>query len=961
MLILHRTATHINKKLKTGESMKKMKQVIVWQKDSARKTCNDCNLLFTIRRRRHHCRRCGLLFCKKCSGEKFRLDTYMSPFGIVKNRKDEKLRVCDRCFIAVVKSDDNREFNIRARRRSATLEKAQEFLNNPTPQTYTFSVNDNDDVSELRNTASTDDSLNFSFTSSSELLHDDSDDERDFQVTTLGSFVEEEVSENVSEGEKISDSVLSSSLSQLCNIDKPTKRTVKSISKHLLEQQKSQCRSNEILLENNIAELKKEIAQLEKLIHRKQGKGRASRSNSGNSNASLFSNRSNAEQENDRKEMHVATETNILRHAALNDRLINEQIEQKFPESMRWVLRMQPEQNFFLGIRDIDIENLKATFDIKGKHGKIKLHVTILESAFSVYELKICGSTKSAKMYSNLLSPSRIDLKVYGEWLMPLIFSTANCRWEVSKDAIFKLKVKKSVGGVSAIKLPDKLVSWLLNKLLPNLITNAIISSLPVKLGDLIHDEMTTVNLFGSINIKSDLPINLWQAKLHKDTSLGRFARSKLGITKDEAERLYYTSRHAAGRAAGFGTKVSMRGLHKFRLKYASCSDDEVAVLLDTIDRVANPTLGSRGWFNEIMRKVDRLSLKSQTVNISISNANILFDLYTFVHTIVDIEMEAMEADVKMQEENMLHDEKKKKKKHDGKAERRHSGVRISDAVSRARNNLALAKAASKFTFTAVDVAISVIEKTSMELKCLLRGGADGLALLSLDDLSIAFHLLSFFEIIFPEQVVQFMHMAMIGANGPGKDEYKFSYYPIYGDTRVVTPVQLILGHTKLEFLSGLLTGFSKRLCLQFRSELFNELMNISNKNDIIDQVDDVNGSNNKNTNGNGTSLDEVEAATDFDSKREKEDISKEDAQNILAYLIPYFLNNDHDLLLQTHGLSLEFARVDGYKLGMALKPISQTMTNMKKDTTDNVNNADSNNMISFQITMSLSQLFKSI
>eukprot|EP00943_MAST-04B_sp_MAST-4B-sp1_P009601 g9601.t1 len=959
MLILHLATTHINKRSKTGEIITKMEQTLVWQKDSARKTCNDCNLLFTIRRRRHHCRRCGLLFCKKCSGEKYRLDTYMSPFGKVKNSKDEKLRVCDRCFIAIVKSDENREFNTRARRRSATLEKAQEFLNNPTPQTYTFSVNDND-FSQLHNTATTDDSLNFSFASSSELLHDDSDDERDFQVATSGSFVdEEEASENVSEVEKISDSVLSNSLSQLCNIDKPTKRTVKSISKYLLEQQKSQLRSNEILLENNISELKKEIAQLEKLIHRKQGKGRTSRSNSGNGNAS-FGNRSNAEQEDDREEIHAATEANILRYAVLNDKLINEQIEQKFPESMRWVLRMQPEQNFFLGIRDIDIENLKATFDIKGKHGKIKLHVTILESAFSVYELKICGSTQSAKMYSNLLSPSRIDLKVYGEWLMPLIFSAANCRWEVSKDAIFKLKVKKNVGGVSAIKLPDKLVSWLLNKFLPNVIKDAIISSLPVKLGDLIHDEMTTINLYGSINIKSDLPINLWQAKLHKDTSLGRFARSKLGITKDEAERLYYTFRHAAGRAAGFGTKVSMRGLHKFRLKYASCSDDEVAVLLDTIDRVANPTLGSRGWFNEIMRKVDRLSLKSQTVNISISNANILFDLYTLVHTIVDIEMEALEADVKTQEGHMLHDEKKNKKR-DGKAERRHSGVRISDAVSRARNSLALAKAASKFTFTAIDVAISIIEKTSMELKCLVRGGADGLALLSLDDLSIAFHLLSFFEIIFPEQVVQFMRMAMIGTNGPGKDEYKFSYYPIYGDKRVLTPVQLILGHTKLEFLSGLLTGFSKRLCLQFRSELFNELMDISNKNDSIDQVDDHNSNNNKNINSNGTSFDEIEAATDVGSNRGKEESSKEDAQNILAYLIPYFLNDDHDLLLQTHGLSLEFARVDGYKLGMALKPISQTMTNMKKDTTDNFNNADSNNMISFQITMNLSQLFKSI
>ena len=134
-------------------------------------------------------------------------------------------------------------------------------------------------------------------------------------------------------------------------------------------------------------------------------------------------------------------------------------------------------------------------------------------------------------------------------------------------------------------------LSWLLNTFLPNVIKDAIISSLPDKLGDLIHDEMTTIQLFGTINIRSDLPINIWQAKLHKDTSLGKFARSKLGITKDEADRLYFTTHHSAGRAAGFGSKLSMRGLHKFRLKYASCSDADVASLLDAVDRVANPKL----------------------------------------------------------------------------------------------------------------------------------------------------------------------------------------------------------------------------------------------------------------------------------------------------------------------------------------------------------------------------------
>ena len=131
--------------------------------------------------------------------------------------------------------------------------------------------------------------------------------------------------------------------------------------------------------------------------------------------------------------MHKETAANILHFQVLNERLMREQIEQKFPASMRWVLRMQPEKNLFLGIRDIDIESITAKFDIKGRKGGIRLHVYDVEAAISVYELKICGSTQTAKMLSNILSPTRIDLKVYGEWLMPLIFDKKAQAWTVSK------------------------------------------------------------------------------------------------------------------------------------------------------------------------------------------------------------------------------------------------------------------------------------------------------------------------------------------------------------------------------------------------------------------------------------------------------------------------------------------------------------------------------------------------
>ena len=91
----------------------------------------------------------------------------------MKNNKEEKLRVCDSCFIAVVKNVDQRVSNIRARRRSATLEKAQEFLNNPVAVTYAFTVNEND--FSLASSSSLSGS-NLSCASSTESIQDDSEE-----------------------------------------------------------------------------------------------------------------------------------------------------------------------------------------------------------------------------------------------------------------------------------------------------------------------------------------------------------------------------------------------------------------------------------------------------------------------------------------------------------------------------------------------------------------------------------------------------------------------------------------------------------------------------------------------------------------------------------------------------------------------------------------------------------------
>ena len=82
----------------------------------------------------------------------------------------------------VVKNVDQRVSNIRARRRSATLEKAQEFLNNPVAVTYAFTVNENDFSPASSSSLS---GSNLSFASSTESIQDDSEEEVEETLISL--------------------------------------------------------------------------------------------------------------------------------------------------------------------------------------------------------------------------------------------------------------------------------------------------------------------------------------------------------------------------------------------------------------------------------------------------------------------------------------------------------------------------------------------------------------------------------------------------------------------------------------------------------------------------------------------------------------------------------------------------------------------------------------------------------
>jgi len=63
-----------------------------WQPDADALTCNGCHRAFKFHRRRHHCRRCGLVFCHPCSRH-----TALIP----KWFKDVAVRVCSQCKVSL--------------------------------------------------------------------------------------------------------------------------------------------------------------------------------------------------------------------------------------------------------------------------------------------------------------------------------------------------------------------------------------------------------------------------------------------------------------------------------------------------------------------------------------------------------------------------------------------------------------------------------------------------------------------------------------------------------------------------------------------------------------------------------------------------------------------------------------------------------------------------------------------
>lgn len=76
-----------------GASKPVAKSKAEWTKDSEQSNCSGCEKSFTLKRRKHHCRHCGGLFCGECCNTKFKRDLAVSSGEATK-----AVRVCSLCW-----------------------------------------------------------------------------------------------------------------------------------------------------------------------------------------------------------------------------------------------------------------------------------------------------------------------------------------------------------------------------------------------------------------------------------------------------------------------------------------------------------------------------------------------------------------------------------------------------------------------------------------------------------------------------------------------------------------------------------------------------------------------------------------------------------------------------------------------------------------------------------------------
>ena len=75
-----------------------------WIPDDRVDRCFGCNTLFSIFKRKHHCRHCGRVFCDPCTAYREKMPSYLEAIGPTPLKPGSKCRMCAQCASSLRKS-----------------------------------------------------------------------------------------------------------------------------------------------------------------------------------------------------------------------------------------------------------------------------------------------------------------------------------------------------------------------------------------------------------------------------------------------------------------------------------------------------------------------------------------------------------------------------------------------------------------------------------------------------------------------------------------------------------------------------------------------------------------------------------------------------------------------------------------------------------------------------------------
>ena len=260
------------------------------------------------------------------------------------------------------------------------------------------------------------------------------------------------------------------------------------------------------------------------------------------------------------------------------------EVERFFPKRMRWKLRINAGDGSCLGFQDLDFDSIvgNATLKMGEERGVISLQIRDIAASIGISNFSVKGATVRSQVTKMVLTPTvnRLDFHLAGDWTLVLKYEPATeqnnyqAKWveDKQRSTLESLRLNREMSGLSALRLPKKIIEYLATSLIPSAINESVKNSFSPSLGNtLLEKSHNKIVLEGKIKIEQDINSKVWRAPFVGNTMSAKMARESLHLSDEEATWLDLLLRGKLATDAGFRRKTSsMYRLHKWRLLYAA-------------------------------------------------------------------------------------------------------------------------------------------------------------------------------------------------------------------------------------------------------------------------------------------------------------------------------------------------------------------------------------------------------